>query len=579
VEQVKNYILTLNNSLLEKLTSKGDLKRAYKDYEKKGLIPHIEENSKEIKWTYSSSGISCSIITADLTKAECSCPSSRICRHILTGLIHLQTVYKRTFEGEIKDDKEVDQWKNLYSVTDKELKGIIGKRKLETSLEALATGMKVNVVTGDTIDVLFPDLSIKCTFLPHSPPLAGICSCKKNICDHKIIALLKLQLEKGIRVISPSEFKKFSASNLSALKKLEELLIELLTTGLERASSQILQSNRKITPPVIGKLEALAIELHNENMPRLAKEVRSVQSQIENYVKKSSQFDIQTYMKLLSRIYGIIKLIQNYDGSYPLTDITGLHKTKYIEIGNVSLSGIGCRAWRTQTKYAGLTAYFLSENKDQFLTFSISRPEIYDTNPFIPATAYYSEFPWDGNNSLQTISRKNISLINGSKNIEGRLSSSKDTKILVKSDVTFRELENSPLSISNWEILVNRMSDINRNIYIREKENRTLFFLKFSDWEKPIFNEIKQELTQKILDGEKREIYIRVPFKPLEELTIKNLEFLYAKNKKPAAILGYVSIDNGYVFLLPVTAYLHVQDNLKEYTLNLNLEKAVDNVE
>jgi len=75
---IKNYILNLNDDLLAKLSSKGLLKRAYKDYEEKGIIPEIIEDSHKIVWKYKEQGIECSLAAADLMKAICTCPSSGI---------------------------------------------------------------------------------------------------------------------------------------------------------------------------------------------------------------------------------------------------------------------------------------------------------------------------------------------------------------------------------------------------------------------------------------------------------------------------------------------------------------------
>lgn len=561
MDKIKGYILTLNDSLLIKLTNKGLLKRAYKDYEN-GFIPEVKEKANEIIWTYPSNNIECSLSSPDLAKGTCSCPSSDICRHILTGIIHLQKFLKtEDQEKEAEKTDKISSWEKLYEITDKELGNLVGKKNLKNALEALAGGIKIEIIRNDTIEATFPELEVKCIFLPYGNFEAAICSCKRNICNHKLMAFLKLQIDIGKRTLSVKKIERLLPENIKPLEKLQEIIKELLITGLERASYHIL-----------NQLEALAIELYNHDLPRMEKETRAIKREIQFYLEKNAQFDINTYINSISRIYGIMKLIKNFDGTSSLSDLTGIHKTKYMGTGNMKLAGIGCRAWKT-SKYSNLTTYFLNENKDKFFSFTISRPDIYEGVVFSPARAYYNEFPWDSGISSHSLSRKYIILNNCARNMDGRLSGSKETKILLQSFVNFEDLKNSPFYIKDWNILLDKVSDLDKNIYIRQKENSNLFFLKVTDWARPEFNEVKQELTQKIFDGEKREVLLRLSFSTMEEPAIKNIELLYEKSLKPLAFLAFVYIKEGFINILPLTAYFDFFDSTGGCILNLNLDK------
>ncbi len=563
---IKNYILNLNDDLLAKLSSKGLLKRAYKDYEEKGIIPEIIEDSHKIVWKYKEQGIECSLASADLMKAICTCPSSGICRHILTGVIHLQK-----FPGGIIPEEECvvssadssDPWERLYSADDKELKELRSKKSLEKCFMAISEGVKIEIKKEKNIlEASFPDMSITCSFLPFTGPGAGICSCKKNSCEHELMAILKLQIDSGKREIMKKETRPLSPGALNILKVMEDLVKELLITGLERSSIQTL-----------NQLDALSLEAHNENMPRIDKVLRKIKSHIELYLNKNAFFDRNNYILELSRIYGIIKILENYDGTFPLSDITGIYKSSYMEAGNLRLSGAGCSAWKAMSGYTGITAYFLDEKKSRWFTFTLSRPEFYEGAKFNPFAAYKSEFPWEESISLQSLSRKHLILSSASKNRDGRLSSSKNTGVKILDFVTPEDLPLSPLCITGWSRLVDEISKIGVNIYKREKENSGLFLLKICDLGKPEFDEVKQEFEEIIYDEEGNGIYLKIPFTPLNKTAIENLEEIYKKNVNPIFILGHVYIQSGFIRILPVTLYFDFFHPVRGYSLNLNLDK------
>jgi len=301
--------------------------------------------------------------------------------------------------------------------------------------------------------------------------------------------------------------------------------------------------------------------------------LRKIKSHIELYLNKNSLFDRNTYILELSRIYGIIKILENYDGTFPLSDITGIYKSSYMEAGNLRLSGTGCSVWKAMSGYTGITAYFLDEKKSRWFTFTLNRPEFYDGARFNPLTAYKNEFPWEENISLQSLSRKYLILSSASKNRDGRLSSSKNTGVKILDFVTPEDLYLSDFCITVWGRLVDEISKIGVNIYKKEKENSGLFLLKICDLGKPEFDEVKQEFEQIIYDEEGNGIYLKIPFTPLNKTAIENLEQIYKKNIKPLLILGHVYIQSGFIHVLPVTLYFDFFHPVRGYSLNLNLDK------
>ena len=561
MDKLKNYILTINDDLLIKLSSKGLLKRAYKDYEKKGLVPEIIEGPGEVSWEYPSGEAVCSLSLPDLAKATCSCPSSSICRHILTGIIHLKKMWSET-EKEDEPPPSSKAWHKLYSATDSDLKKWADKKKLDRALQALREGVNIEIKKGKTLEAIFPDLSVQCSFLPFAEPGSGICTCKKSDCDHELMAILKIQLQEGKRKLSKKEEPLLSSEGRALLKKVQNVLKELLITGIDRASLQTL-----------NHIEALALEAHNSDMPRIEKELRGIRHELNLHISGNAAFNRYNYMDRAGRIYGITKILENFDGSFPLTDLTGVHKSRYIEVGNIKVAGAGAGAWKTGSGYSGITCYFLNEDKNNWFTFTLTRPEFYEGNSFDCKSAYYNDFPWDSSISIHSLSRRYLSLISASRNMEGRLSGSKNTGVTLMDFVCPKDLLSSSLCISQWKDLPHKAGTINRDIYREKRENASLFFLKIEKWDKPVFDEVNQVLGQVIYDKEEKKISLKIYFNDTGKRAIENIELIYDKNIQPLLILGHIYIEEGSIYVLPITFYFDFFLPGRGYSLNLNLDE------
>ncbi|AKA68159.1 SWIM zinc finger family protein [Clostridium scatologenes] len=535
------FIKTINKEYLVGISNKGIINRAEKDLCK---VSNFEYEIKDKGIEFKIDDINC-LISEDIQKYQCSCPSRSICKHVIMCYLYLIENQKEIFklensEDEYKEDNE--EFLKLKEFKIEDIKKKIGEKSLENIVKRIEYGMNFKIKEGSIIEVDFNDEGILVKLLDDIEN--SICSCKsKELCVHKAEALILYKLEKGYLKL---EKLKDSIENellfnkdemKKAAVKLRQTIEDIFITGLSRTPITILD-----------KLNSTAVICHNYELPNFEKSIRDIREEFLLYFNKNASFTAKNLLNKLTNLYTRTISMENIEDLNKLSSLVGEFKSSYYEIPPVELHGFGAEKWKSKSGYEGITYYFLENKRKQIYTYTHAIPTYYDN---VKVKRNFNEAaPWELNCSVQELSKITFKLVHGKINSANRISSSSESKGTIIDKSYFSKLNVENFTYDNWQQLLEKIF-LNDN---EKNENYNLVFLNINEFGESNFDNITQEFSLPIYDKEKNVCKILVKFSSESKKIIRTLERL-VKYKKTHLFMGRVYIDKEKLMFYPISYY------------------------
>lgn len=450
----------------------------------------------------------------------------------------------------ISDSKII---KELMDYPPDTLKKKMGVRRFGSFVNRVKAGVRAQISGNSVITVKLPDQDITVKLL--SPLEYSTCTChKKELCAHKAEAIFWYQIQKSgfdskdLETYLDNELGKsrnFDVTQIKAIAgQLRIFLEKLMNTGLSRTSSDMPDS-----------MERMAVICHNAELADFEGYFRALHKLYDQYIKRSSAFQIEKLMSDLTRLYRRVELLIRAESSADIAKYAGIFKAEYMPVGELELTGVVCTPFKTNSGYEGVTIYFLEENTGQWYSYTVARPVFYETNKKRGRTEKETA-PWGIKCSLEELQNIRIRLIGAKCDTRRRLSSSQETKgeIIGKARLT-KEL------VQNWyyqefDALFADKIGKDRSIWLRNEEQRAaeennLIIVWPQTIEKAVFLQQKQLLQMKLYDSRGQELILEVAYSELEDSGIRYLEKLKSEDKP--CFLGKIYLRNGRIYMYPIT--------------------------
>jgi hypothetical protein len=180
--------------------------------------------------------------------------------------------------------------------------------------------------------------------------------------------------------------------------------------------------------------------------------LRTISSDIEKMLQKSTEFVSINTFHTLSRIYNTARAVIKNKNSYEMLKILCTDTSSgYEERGILTFTGLGAYPWSTKSGYAGITAFLYCNDDNKLYTYSSSLAYIHektkDFNDIDSLTrSFKSHEHWQNYASMVNISGSAFKLFNCKTNPLGRISSSKNTVMNVLGCTTTANIGNLNLS-------------------------------------------------------------------------------------------------------------------------------------
>ncbi len=328
-------------------------------------------------------------------------------------------------------------------------------------------------------------------------------------------------------------------SRSQILQSTQQLLRESLTAGLLHLSDSTCQ-----------RLTTLAVSATSVDLPRLALALRSINDGIALILTRNASANSADLLATLAQTYALCEALQQPSNADSF-ELMGEARSQYHEVGTLDLAGIGAYHWESASGFKGLTLIFWDADAQRFCTWGDSRPA-FQAQRFNPAHAYKGDGPWDSDSPAK-LSKARFQLIEAKRNAQGRLSSSKKSKSLIRGAALLSQLSFGSRQFSDWQQLKAYIaSTLPMGLAIADPI-ANLVVLQPSDWGEQTFDNLSQTLTWNILDSNGRTLPLQVPYRSYDLKRIAYLEALAPTESKVQLIVGQANLSETGLSLYPIS--------------------------
>ncbi len=543
--EFKEFIHLIDEDFLILISNKGIYKRALNDFNKNNPVT-IDVKEPVICRMYDSNICK---LTADHKKNSCSCPSLKICKHIIHSLLYIKNNYEIVF-GETEQNKEFNA-QLIYSITQAELVKKLGPKKFNDILFRFNYDIQVEFTEKGFLEVVFTEENTKVQIDTNEPIKRSICSCKSDaFCTHKAEAIMRYQIKSNQKTKDDFKMVIDKVIDEETIQKVKTLLNEIVLSGLAR-----------IPQNIIYKLEQKAIFCHNQNMSALEKMLRVIGNELQLFFDKKASFSNFRLQNNITKSFIYCSQLLGSNNKYKVIQMG--HRSSYVNVPPLCLVGMGSSGWQSGSGYMGVTTYFV-QNKIWY-TFTQSRPTFYDGKNN-SLEELYEDSVWNTEVSMSEFAISQVRLLGASINRNKRISSSEKTKVYTIKKTDFAFIESLNFAYDNWLKLLEDFKE--HFLSIDTPENENLVILKINKWGKSEFNTKSQLFKQPLLDINEKEIEIVLKYNALNKKVMEKLENIEKIGNLPPYLLGKIMIGNEKMIIIPLIIYQDQEKTIESLTMD-----------
>jgi len=441
---------------LIRYANKGLYNRALKDMEK-GVSVHYDFTENEVICTLSDDTI-CKL-TDSIESFACSCPSDKICKHVLIGILDYRRFASHKVGVNSENEQDADAKHGESSAandgapadsgSDKESEtfgldaAAAADRSVEAELPVLDFGWltereiselvspfspsrveeaafrlryveELEVREGSLLVVQMKRSGVEVAFTDTPEIARALCAVSGTDGEmYKLEALLRYRASKGLND-SDALAAKLSKVEFppETLGEFRDSIGELLRNGLARLPHSF-----------ADRFELLAIAARSSGLPNLEREARGIHGELELFFARHVRFSARVLLSRLSRVSLMLDALESEIGPARRAQLAGRFRGKYYTVPRLDLYALGAEPWETRSGYRGITYYFYCGEDGGLYTYSQARPAYYEGSEFDFSRHYRERSPWKPDLSMKDASSSMLSFRAVKVSGEGRLSS------------------------------------------------------------------------------------------------------------------------------------------------------------
>lgn len=570
------------------LANRGLLRRAQKDLEKLAASL-VEETPQHVVIGFAEQRIR--FDARGPAHAECSCPASGVCQHVLAAAITLQRLALAEAAGTTSAVSAVEATAQSEAVADVARAGTTGAATGETSApgEEKADDADASLAESDLaalhaallaiphaalvkhagkagyrwawqfVQDLEPEQGVRFGGERHivigfqRPRLTlrymggGVDSLVADLqtaqlAKHQVAAVLAYRRAHGVDNPPPDAPTKAKTAALDLGKDhaLPETAADAQQASRERLRASLVQlledcvglGLSHLSRSVQERFATLAVWAQGAEYYRLALLLRRLADHVELLLERAGGADEHRLFDEISLAYGLISALgaAAAKGGEP-AHLVGRARSRYDEAGDLELLGLGALPWRSASGYVGLTMLFWSPAERVFRTCTDARPELQRT--FNPRARYTAPGPWAGLASPQQATGRCVRLAHALTNEQGRLSAAEATTAQVHAVPDFAT---RLAPFDRWSEVAAARAASRRSLLSEAEAWRDWVVLAPATWVAPKFDAIRQVLTWSLVDAAGDRLDAELPYSDFTEPAIQRIEQL-AEAGVPAGTL------------------------------------------
>ncbi|WP_046227939.1 hypothetical protein [Paenibacillus dauci] len=522
----RQFIHECTEDYLIRYANKGLYNRALKDMEK-GITAEYTWTGQEQVQCILSDGTVCTLVDT-LDQSACSCPSDKICRHILLGILYAQRHSTPVMqEEEQTEDREQEQhspdFSNESGQSEAEFKWMMEIPLGEllrpyTTVQLAEMDFRLSIketihVTTDTLlTVSMESQQIEVSFTREPDLSKALCNVRDNasrIALYKLEAILRYRALKGLEEQQLLEESSYSVpTSSSVMTECRKLLTDISHTGLAR-----------LPQTVIARLETLAITARSEEFPNLERTLRSIRGELELFFARHIRFDMNALMNRLTETYLMLEVWEQELTASQRAQLVGSFRSRYYERAQLQLYALGAEPWETRSGYRGITYYLYCPEDGEMYTYTDARPVYYEGNTFRYDAQYTGRSPWRASLSMKQLAAGQWNFRHIRINRDRRISAAESTKIDMVERVPVEQIDFGHYRVEDPEF-IHKQTEV---VLFGEKKPRILL-LTLTSVQHTVFDPSSQQLLIHATLQSGHQVTLVIPYHQEWQQTIRKLE-------------------------------------------------------
>ncbi len=340
------------------------------------------------------------------------------------------------------------------------------------------------------------------------------CSCQsKTVCRHVITALIiisECNVDAEIETVIENEIEETVQEEIIDNEVEESVIItpniEYLDEVMQFVSLIFDKGFINCNESDIDVANQLAVKGENTLHNNISLMLRTISSDIDKMLKKSTEFVMIDAFHVLTRIYNTSRAILNNKDSYEhLKVLCTDMDSGYKERGTLNFIGLGAYPWSSKSGYTGITAILYCDEDKEIYTYSSSIAYIHEkTKNFDDidnlTKSFHRREHWQSLYSMSMIAGSTFKLVNCKTNSLKRISSSKNTYVNVPVATYIGTVIGN---ITDIELSSEKVIDNNNEYdYFVEKQSEKICIIYADRFEEINYNKALQILEFCLSDGE-----------------------------------------------------------------------------
>ncbi|HEX7816609.1 hypothetical protein [Dyella sp.] len=534
------------------LANRGLLRRAYKDLETHA--PQIADETADVL-TVAFAGQQIRFDARGPAQAQCGCPASGVCQHLLGAAIGLRQLLQAdgaasasaSDQGENEVPADGSTAREAASPVDGLRDALLAFSHAQLVKHAGKTGYRwawqfVQDLDGErdvrlggernvVIDILRPRMSLRYM----GGPLESLVldTQTAQAAKYQVAAVLVFQRAHGVAIREPDAPGRTAPGTLDlgkdhAVATVGALALADSRERLRAAVSQLLQESltlglSHLSEAMQQRYATLAVWAQGAEYYRLALLLRRLADHVELLLERAGQADEHVLLDEISLTYGLVQALAAAGPGGAPSHLVGRARTRYESAGALELLGLGASAWRSASGYVGLTMLFWSPADRCFVSCSDARPE--SQGGFNPVARYKAVGPWSGLGAPAQATGRQVLLTHAQLNAGGRVSAAESTHAVVKAMST-TDFRAQLQPWTHWAALREARQSRRRSLLAEARPMDDWAVLQPARAGAAHFDTTRQQLTWPVFDEAGDVLVIALPYSTYNEHAIARIEQL-----------------------------------------------------
>lgn len=552
------------------LANRGLLRRAQKELEKQSATV-VDETAEALTLAFGEHRVR--FDARGPAHAQCSCPASGVCQHILAAAISLQGLVQSPpaepgQAAQLLVDQQAELQADLMRLDAAELTKHAGKAGYRWAWQFVQDldpehGLQISGERHLRLSFSHPRIGFR--YLGGG--LASLIADAElsQIEKYRVAAVLAYQRAHGAE-LTPAEAVGAARPRNAALDLGRDHALAETSQDAQHTSRERLRASARqlfgecvalglahLSRGIQERYATLAVWAQGAEYHRLALLLRRIADHVELLLERAGGADEHVLLDELSLAHGLVCALDQAAATQASpAHLIGRARSRYEEGSALELLGLGASAWRSPAGYVGLTLLFWSPADAAFFSCSDARPE--GQRGFDPIARYKAAGPWSGLGAPAQATGRRLVLSGVQINAAGRLSAADSTSATLGPGLAAEAFAGQLQPWANWSSALQQRAQARQSLLAEPQPMKDWVVLKPTRFGKPAFDSTRQTLVWPLFDDEDRRLDAELPFDKYNQHAMQRIEQLRDDELVPGTlVVGRLQPGAGGVTLAPLS--------------------------